>query len=190
MRIAWLVLMMLIAQTAAAMFAGRGRSAIDVPILRASANQAATEVAQGKEHPEHPAVEEGSASKEHPEHPVAKRKPVTVESVAEYLEGYVAKKAAEEGGWMKVPDEEKGETLELKLDKIHRDRLAKTAEKTYFVCADFKTPEGKAYDLDFWVKETDQGLEVTETAVHKEEGKPRYTWVEKDGIWSHKPVSE
>lgn len=151
-----------------------------------------------KEQPEHPSGGEGSSIKEQPsseegsagkEHPARKKAPVSIESVAVYLEGYVGKKAAEQGGWMKVQDEEAGKTLRLKLDKIHRERLAKTDEGTYFVCADFRTPEGKTYDLDFWVKETDDGLKVTETTVHKEAGKARYTWVEKNGIWSRKPLS-
>ncbi len=110
--------------------------------------------------------------------------------MANFLEGYVGEKASEQGGWMGVRDDETGKPLKLQLDKIHRERLAKTAEGTYFVCADFYTPEGRTYDLDFWVVETDHGLRVTETTVHKEEGKPRYTWVKKDGIWSRKSLSD
>ena len=66
--------------------------------------------------------------------------------------------------------------------------LAKTDQGTYFVCADFKTPEGRVYDLDFWVKETRDGLSVTETTIHKEEGEPRYNWVEESGIWQRRPL--
>lgn len=148
---------------------------------------------QTGEHPEHP------AGSEHPEHPAAEttaneppavKKPVTVEDVATYLEGYAAEAAAEKRGWMEIRDEVTDRTLKLKLDRVHRERLSKTGEGTYFVCADFKDPEGKVYDLDFWVKETAEGLAVTETTIHKEAGAPRYNWVEKDGIWSRMPLSE
>jgi hypothetical protein len=154
--------------------------------LASAPKAAAGSLTQGKEHQERPA-REGSRSKAPSEHPVEK-KPVTIESVAEFLEGYVAEEYSKHDGWMQVRDDRADKTLSLKLDKIHRDRLAKTAEGTYFVCADFKDPGGKAYDLDFWVKETGAGLAVTETMIHKEAGIPRYTWVEKGGVWIRRPV--
>jgi len=138
---------------------------------------------QTTEHPENP---DEAEHPEETEHPKKKKAPVTIEGVALYLEGYVVEKAAEGDGWMKVPDDKTGKDLSLRLDKIHRDRLSKTDDGTYFVCADFKERGGKMYDLDFWVKDTDEGLSVTETTVHKEEGVQRYTWIEKDGVWSRK----
>ena len=161
-----------------------------------SGSQSTEESGSGsQEHAEHPAVE-GAEHPEHPEHPgsetkaaaVVERPPVTIESVATYLEAYVASKAAETDGWYRIEDEKAGTTLRLKLDHIHRERLAKTAERTWFVCADFTTPEGRLYDLDFWVRDTYHGLAVSESMVHKEEGKPRYSWIENEGVWSRKPL--
>ena len=142
---------------------------------------------KGDEHPEeggeHP--EKGAEHPEEGEEHPKEAEPPTVESVARFLESEVAA-AADHDGWMEVRDAEAGADLRLKLDKIHRERLSKTAEATYFVCADFTTPEGKTYDLDFWVKESGDGLSVTETIVHKEEGTARYNWVEEGGIWKRK----
>ena len=67
-------------------------------------------------------------------------------------------------------------------------RLAKTDERTYFVCADFKTPEGEIFDLDFWVTNSSDGLQVTETMIHKQSGNPRYTWYEESGVWKRKQM--
>ena len=114
--------------------------------------------------------------------------PPTLEVVAQFLEGYSAKQTAEQGGWMKVEDPEAKQTLKLRLDKIHRERLAKTGDKTYFVCADFKNPEGKRYDLDFWVKGDGDHLMVSDTTIHKVDGVPRYLWVEREGLWKRLPV--
>ena len=147
---------------------------------------------------EHPEVEHPEEGEEHPEkgeeHPEEgeehpkEAKPPTIESVAQFLESNVAKESADQGGWISIADSESGPMLKLKLDKIHRERLAKTSEGTYFVCADFTTPEGKSYDLDFWVKQVDDGLTVAETTIHKEDGRPRYNWVEEDGIWKRKSL--
>ena len=87
---------------------------------------------------------------------------------------------------MKVRDDVSGGDLALKLDKIHRERLSKTSEGTYFVCADFMTRQGKSYDLDFWVEHSADGLQVAETTIHKEEGVARYMWFEEDGRWERK----
>ena len=89
---------------------------------------------------------------------------------------------------MTVHDEKTGNDRMLRLDKIHRERLAKTAEATYFVCADFKDTDGTVFDLDFWVKQGGDGLQVVETMIHKEEGQPRYTWYQEDDVWKQKQV--
>ncbi len=140
---------------------------------------------EGEAEEEHPEGEKKPEGEEEPP-PPPPREPVTIEAVAQFLEGYVAEEAAMHDQWLRIHDSKTNKDLKLQLDKIHRERLSRTAEKTYFVCADFKSPEGKTFDLDFWVKETDDGLTVTETTVHKEEGTARYTWVEKDGTWSRK----
>ncbi len=138
--------------------------------------------AQEPEHPEHPEKQEQA---EQPEHPMATP---TVEEVATFLEGHLAETTKASDGLMTVHDEKAGIDRELRLDKIHRERLAKTAEATYFVCADFKDTAGTVFDLDFWVKQGDDGLQVAETMIHKEEGKPRYTWYQEGDVWKQKQV--
>ncbi len=116
----------------------------------------------------------------------AARAATTIEDVAKFLEAYVAERSAE--GWFVVRDDRAGTDLRLKLDRVHRERLARTEQGTYFVCADFRTEGGKLYDLDFWVQERDGELTVTETTVHKEEGKPRYTWYKDGEVWKRRPA--
>ncbi|MHB1033433.1 MAG: hypothetical protein ACYC35_03480 [Pirellulales bacterium] len=136
---------------------------------------------------------------EHPaEHPMkSPPKPgatskVTLEEVATFIEGYVKDKSRQ--GLFKVTDKEAKQELSLKLDKVHRERLSQVGPAMFFVCADFKTPDGKkVYDLDFFVQgASKEKLTVLEdkTSIHKENGKARYTWMlnEKTGIWEQKPV--
>jgi hypothetical protein len=136
------------------------------------------------EHPtEHPA--------EHPsEHPTggAKSSP-SKEELADAVEAYVNKTAAAEGGYFVAFDEKAGQQLKLTLDKVHRERLSKVGEDLYFACADFKTPEGKVYDLDVFMKGPDKdSLTFSKFTIHKEAGKERYTWYEQGGIWKTKPI--
>jgi hypothetical protein len=152
-----------------------------------------------KEHPEHPAKQEAAAKKEHPEHPAkqaaakaehpehpkaAMAATVTKEMMGEAISGYINKDSALKGGFFCVYDAKANAPLALKLDKVHQDKLAKVSDGLYFACCDFKATNGTMYDLDFFMKATPMGLMVSEVAVHKEAGKPRYGWTEKDGVWS------
>jgi hypothetical protein len=136
------------------------------------------------EHPEHP-TKEAAEHPEHPENPAA-NEPPSMDAVASFLEDYSAKMAKSGDGWMSIADDQTKGERKMVLDKIHRERLAKTGENTYFVCADFKDEDGKVWDLDFWVTQSEHGLKVSETMIHKEAGEPRYTWFEADGIWKRK----
>jgi hypothetical protein len=125
---------------------------------------------------------------EHPERPMA-RKPLTIADVADGIEDYILTDTELKGGYFLFYDQKDEGVLMLTLDKVHRERLAKTAPRTWFACSDFTTPEGKVYDIDFWLHQDEEGdLKVTEIMVHKEAGQPRYTWYEEDGTWKQRPV--
>ncbi len=128
---------------------------------------------------EHPAKR--SVGGEHPEHPAgAAAAGITKDSLADAIEAWVGK----QGGTLEVKDDKTGETLSLSLVKVHRERICHLSKETCFVCADFKTPEGKVYDLDVFVTGTAlDNLKFHDLTIHKEEGVPRYTWHEEGGVW-------
>lgn len=136
---------------------------------------------------EHPVAEHPEEhAEEHPEehHASVTRPEMSKEELAEAIQDYVARDSALKGGYFLVYDKKAGESLELSLIKVHKDRLSTIGHGVYFVCADFKTPEGKVYDLDIFMKGPDKDhLAVTEVSVHKEEGVERYTWYEEGGVW-------
>jgi len=151
------------------------------------------------EHPEHP---EGK-SKEHPEgksaeHPEKSHKSgkkgaqgstksISKKDMAKAIKDYVKRDSALKGGYFLVYDKKAKKTLRLTLDHVHKERLSKIKDGVYFACADFKTPEGRIYDLDVFMKgHHAKHLRVTEVSIHKEDGKARYGWVEKGGIWKKK----
>ena len=137
-----------------------------------------------QKHPEHPKTQ-----KEHPkEHPHKKTKKLTKETLAAAIQDYV-KKESKESGYFVVQDEKARKTLHLKLEKVHKERLATIGEHTYFACADFKEQGGVVYDLDIFMKDKEDGtLHFKTIMVHKENGNPRYTWYEEGGIWKTKKV--
>lgn len=138
--------------------------------------------ARAQEHPEHPQ-----------EHPAEKPKtgPLTMDAFAKAAEAYIEHDSELKGGYFLVYDSEQKKPLLLKLDKVHREKLANTGDREYFACADFKTPEGAVYDLDIFMKGSSEAdLVATEITIHKVGGKPRYTWFEDKGTWKKKPVAK
>ncbi len=116
---------------------------------------------------------------------------LTKDELADAIEAYVSEQSAKTNGYFIVEDDKTGEQLKLKLDKVHRKRLANVGKDTYFACADFETDAGKVYDLDvFMTGTTKDNLKFSEFSVHKVAGKERYTWREKDGVWTKIPVEE
>lgn len=142
------------------------------------------------------AQEEHPEEQEHPEeteeeHPEGREHAdLTVDELADAIAGYVEERAGDDG-YMTIEDPEAGEEIDLRLDKVHRERLSKVAPHTYFACADFVTREGVVYDLDVFMKGTDaEALEFHDLSIHKVAGEPRYTWYEEDGTWKKKTEGE
>ena len=76
-----------------------------------------------------------------------------------------------------------GKDLALDLVKVHDDRLSSLGEGKYFACVDMKATDGTIYDIDFFMSGEPGDMKVTETSVHKINGKPLYNWKEEGGVW-------
>ena len=109
--------------------------------------------------------------------------------MADFIKEYVEEES--EDGRFVVHDKGQGKDLSLQLKKVHRKRLVYLGKDKYFVCADFKGDDGALYDLDFFVRgDSADSLKVLpkKTSVHKKDKKPRYVWIEDDGVWKKKDV--
>jgi len=127
-------------------------------------------------------------AQEHPEHPSngTKAKSFAVTDLEERIKEDIAEKSKD--GVFQVNDPVLNKTWDLKLDHVHTERLSKLNADTYFACVDMKDPEAKVIDVDFFLKSNGDKLEMTDTTIHKIEGKPRYNWKEEDGFWKRVPV--
>jgi hypothetical protein len=79
--------------------------------------------------------------------------------------------------------------LALDLVKLHNDRFSSLGGNKYFACVDMKGADGKIYDIDFFMVLAPDKLTVTETSVHKINGKPLYNWKKEKGVWKKVRVS-
>lgn len=147
------------------------------------------------EHPttqdaEHPADKDAEHPTEHPaEHPSKETSVIiTKDNLADAIVQYVETESNQDMKFI-VEDPETGESLELELVKVHKDRLSAVGDNLYFACADFKAQNGKIYDLDVFMNgKSAEELSFTKFLVHKEEGVERYGWQEENGEWIMIPL--
>lgn len=141
----------------------------------------------------------GALAQEHPEHPEHPEDKATAKSestfkvdkevMAATIKAYVADDAKLKGGYFLIFDAESKKPLALSLTKVHQERLAKVGENLYFACSDFDEAGGQEFDLDFFMEEVDGKLVVTQVLIHKQDGAPRYTWFEDNGLWKTKSTT-
>jgi hypothetical protein len=129
------------------------------------------------------AQEKKEHPKEHPEHPKSEKK-VSTDEIDKAIQAHIEKTAKAAGGQFPVKDDVLKKTWELELVKVHKDKLQALADGTYFACVDLKAADGTMVDVDFFLKKEGDALAVSDTTVHKINGKARYSYVEKDGVWS------
>src|SRR6266536_3807468 len=82
-----------------------------------------------------------------------------------------------------------GKDLALDLVKVHDDRLSRLSGGKYFACVDMKATDGTIYDIDFFMAGAPGSMKITETSVHKVNGRPLYNWKEENGVWKRVRVS-
>jgi hypothetical protein len=136
-----------------------------------------------QEHPEHPKKKEETKKAEHPEHPKkGGEKEVTKAEISAGIKKHIdseTKKSSD--GKFHTNYEHKD--LALDLVKVHDNRLSSLGEGKYFACVDMKATDGTTYDIDFFMAGKPGDMKVTDTSVHKVNGKPLYNWKEEGGVW-------
>jgi hypothetical protein len=135
-----------------------------------------------QEHPEHP-----KKTTEHPKQGVETKQVSTADISAGIKKNIDAKSKKSPDGRFHV--EYEGQDLTLDLIKVHDDRLSDLGGGKYFACVDMKATDGKTYDIDFFLTGQPAEMKVTETSVHKIDGKPLYDWKEESGKWHKVPAS-
>lgn len=130
----------------------------------------------GKTHAEeHPGKTAGHPGAEHP----GKEAMLSANQIIKSIKDHIAGVTKANNGYFPITDTQEGKDLQLKLIKVHEDKVSYIKkDDAYFACTDFITEDGKTkYDVDFWMKKGKTGkLEVYQTKIHKKDSKPRFTY--------------
>lgn len=125
---------------------------------------------------------------EHPE--LGEAAVVTEDSLTAAVTTHMNAETGRQGGSLTIQDPQQNRALRLTLATVHREGTRKLADGRYFACADFKGSDGHTYDLDVFMKPDLNGLTADGLTIHKQDGQPRYNWVEVGGIWKREAISQ
>jgi hypothetical protein len=135
-----------------------------------------------QEHPEHPTKKKEDTTKAGNPKKGSEEKKVTKSEISTGIKEHITSENKNSSD-KKFHVNYEGKDLALDLVKVHDDRLSSLGEGKYFACVDMKATDGTTYDIDFFMSGKPGDMKVTETSVHKVNGKPLYNWKEEDGVW-------
>jgi len=116
-------------------------------------------------------------------------KKVSIAEIESGIKSFIQKKTNEIGGYFEVHDRD--QDFRMKLVRVHTEYLANLGPKSHFACVDLADESGDVYDVDFFLTGEPGAMDVTETTVHKLNGRPYYAWKQKpDKTWNRVPVKD
>lgn len=105
----------------------------------------------------------------------------TAEDLRDTIRQYIAQQQGALGSFALPDPKDKGKLRTLELVRVH-ERVGKTGDY-YYSCTDMKdVTTGDELDLDFDVADTGKELKVVAVRIHKDNGRPRYTYDDKDNL--------
>lgn len=108
---------------------------------------------------------------------------VDISEIEAGIKAFIAKTTAENDGYFPVKDE--NNDLKMKLVRVHTEYLSNLGPGRHFACVDLVDVSGDVYDVDFFMNGEPGNMTVSETSVHKLNGKPFYSWKQnkEDKTW-------
>lgn len=114
-------------------------------------------------------------------------KKVSIKEIEQGIKAYIDLETQQHDGYFLINDTE--QNLKLKLVRVHTEYLSNLGPNRHFACVDLADEKGDVYDVDFFLEGEPGNMIVTETSLHKLNGKPFYTWKQVvDKTWRRVPV--
>lgn len=118
---------------------------------------------------------------------LAAKSVVSIEEVEAGIRNYIDEKTQKGEGYFSINND--STELNLRLVRVHTEYLSVLGPNRYFACVDLADTTGAVYDVDFFLSGEPSEMDVTEMTVHKLNGKPYYTWQQKeDKTWERVEV--
>lgn len=111
---------------------------------------------------------------------------VAISTIEAGIKAHIAAASARNAGFFELV--EKDQPYRFKLVRVHTEYLSDLGNGRYFACVDLVDTSGDVYDVDFFMEGEPNRMQVTETSIHKLNGKPFYAWKQQaDRSWKRVP---
>lgn len=112
---------------------------------------------------------------------------VEIAEIEAGIKTYIKEETEQGDGFFHVTEKDK--ELRMKLVRVHTEYLSNLGPDRHFACVDLADVSGDVYDVDFFLAGKPGEMDVTETTLHKLNGKPFYTWKQRENkTWHRVPV--
>lgn len=117
-------------------------------------------------------------------------KKVSISEIEAGIKDFISIKTVENDGIFPVKDD--NHDLRMKLVRVHTEYLSNLGPNRHFACVDLVDESGEVFDVDFFMEGEPGAMKVTETSVHKLNGKPYYSWKQnkEDKTWYRVPLEQ
>jgi len=113
---------------------------------------------------------------------------IVTDDIQKGIEKYIEEESKKGDGYYKFKSENKN--YSFKLVRVHTEYLANLGQNSHFACVDLVDTKGDVYDVDFFLTGDPGNMKVTETTLHKLNGKPFYFWKQQeDKTWKRIPIA-
>lgn len=120
---------------------------------------------------------------------IVKNPRVSIEEIEEGIRKHIKENTDPVTGFFHIQND--GQKLFMKLVRVHTEYLSNLGTNRHFACVDLAEEKGEVYDVDFFLEGKPGKMSVTETTVHKLNGRPYYVWEQhEDKTWHRVPVDE
>ncbi|MFZ9187173.1 MAG: transglutaminase-like domain-containing protein [Algoriphagus sp.] len=115
--------------------------------------------------------------------------PLAISEIEQEIKNYISRTTQENAGFFPVKDE--NHDLKMKLVRVHTEYLSNLGPNSHFACVDLVDESGDVYDVDFFMEGMPGNMDITQTSVHKLNGKPYYSWKQNtDKTWYKMPLEQ
>ena len=116
-------------------------------------------------------------------------KRASIPEIEQDIKSHIDQVCKASNGYFPVSD--RGQNFQMKLVRVHTEYLSSLGPGKNFACVDLVDVTGDVYDVDFFLSGEPGAMIVTETSVHKLNGKPYYAWKQKaDKTWYRMAIEQ
>ena len=112
---------------------------------------------------------------------------ITIESLTPIIENHINRQSKANKGFYNFKND--SVDVQLKFKEIHKLHTPLPDSNSFSVCVDMVNENGDLYDIDFFLEQKNDSIQIVLSQLHKFDDQPQYIWnKDKNGTWEKTPI--